>query len=228
VRRIPEDRFDHLVDAATEVFIQHGYRLTQMADVARAVGVAKGSLYGYVASKEALFALCLRYADHGPNVPRPAQLPIETPKPGQLASDVKQRLADESLPPRLVAALERDRAGDPRAELEEIVREFYALLERNRRAIKLIDRCMDHPEIGAIWHAGGREGTRAALARYIGLRVTAGQFRQPRSVRLAARAVIEVVTTWAVHIHWDRAPERFDPDEARENAIEFAVRGLLP
>ena len=94
VRRIPEDRFDHLVDAATEVFIQRGYRLTQMADVARAVGVAKGSLYRYVASKEALFALCLRYADHGPSVPRPAQLPIETPKPGQLASYVKQRLAD--------------------------------------------------------------------------------------------------------------------------------------
>jgi hypothetical protein len=39
--------------------------------------------------------------------------------------------------------------------------------------------------------------------------------------------VIELVTTWAVHIHWDRAPELFDPDEARENAIEFVVRGLL-
>jgi hypothetical protein len=36
------------------------------------------------------------------------------------------------------------------------------------------------------------------------------------------------MTTWAVHIHWDRAPERFGPDEAREKAIEFAVRGLLP
>jgi hypothetical protein len=90
-------------------------------------------------------ALCLRYTDHGPNVPRPAQLPIETPRPGQLGSDVKQPLADGSLPPRLVAALERDRAGDPRAELEEIVREFYVLLERNRRAIKLIDRCMGPP-----------------------------------------------------------------------------------
>ena len=36
-RRIPDDRFDQLVDAATEVFIQRGYRLTQMADVAEAV-----------------------------------------------------------------------------------------------------------------------------------------------------------------------------------------------
>ena len=47
------------------------------------------------------------------------------------------------------------------------------------------------------------------------------------SVRLAARMIIEVVATWAIHIHWDRAPEAFDPDEARENAIAFLVRGLL-
>ena len=40
-RKIPERRFDDLVRAATEVFIAHGYRHTQMADVAEALGVAK-------------------------------------------------------------------------------------------------------------------------------------------------------------------------------------------
>ena len=70
-RRIPENRFDDLVDAATEVFIERGYRLTQMADIARAVGVAKGTLYGYVESKEALFELCLEHADR--------QSPLELP-----------------------------------------------------------------------------------------------------------------------------------------------------
>ncbi len=39
-RTIPEDRFETLISAATEVFIARGYRLTQMADVAEAVGVA--------------------------------------------------------------------------------------------------------------------------------------------------------------------------------------------
>ena len=53
-RRIPESRFDELVRAATGVFIARGYRLTQMSDVAEAVGVAKGTLYGYVESKDAL------------------------------------------------------------------------------------------------------------------------------------------------------------------------------
>ena len=53
-RSIPVGRLEHLVDCATSVFIDQGYRRTQMADVADALGVAKGTLYLYVESKEAL------------------------------------------------------------------------------------------------------------------------------------------------------------------------------
>ena len=62
-RSIPEDRLERLVDVATQVFIEQGYARTQMADVAAALGVAKGTLYGYVESKEALFDVVARYAD---------------------------------------------------------------------------------------------------------------------------------------------------------------------
>jgi len=48
VRRVPEARFAQLIEAATRVFIEQGYRRTQMADIAEALGVAKGTLYGYV------------------------------------------------------------------------------------------------------------------------------------------------------------------------------------
>ena len=40
VRQIPEDRLPQLLDAATRVFVEQGYRRTQMADVAAAMGVA--------------------------------------------------------------------------------------------------------------------------------------------------------------------------------------------
>ena len=78
-RKIPENRFDELVAAAVEVFIARGYRLTQMQDVAEAVGVAKGTLYGYVESKQALFALCLANADRRDRIELPATLPVATP-----------------------------------------------------------------------------------------------------------------------------------------------------
>jgi AcrR family transcriptional regulator len=228
VRRIPEHRFDELIDGATEVFIERGYRRTQMADVADAIGVAKGTLYGYVESKQALFALCLRWASRSGPVERPAVLPFPTPPTGQLSQRLKQNLAEASVPPRLAAALERERAENPRQELEEVLRDLYRLNEENRRSIKLLDRCHDHPELQGLWQTAGREGSRLAVRHYLELRVAAGQLRALPNLQLAARQVIETIATWAVHIYWDRAPEVFDPDEARDTAIDFLMRALLP
>jgi AcrR family transcriptional regulator len=226
-RRIPQGRFDELVDAATEVFIARGYHRAQMSEVSEAIGVAKGTLYGYVESKDALFALCLFHADRAGLMERPETLPVPTPRPGALSTLVKQALSDQSTPDALAQALARERADDPLAELEAVVRGFYETLERFHRAIKLIDRCSDHPELQEIWQTHGREEPRLALVRYLSKRMEAGQLRRVPNVRLAARMIIEVCSTWAIHIKWDRSPEDFDPDEARENAIDFVVSALV-
>lgn len=226
-RKIPEQRFDELVFAAVEVFIARGYRQTQMSDIASAVGVAKGTLYGYVESKDALFILCAAHADRRVPLALPAQLPVAAPPAGSLAALVKQRLNDESIPPALSTALSSESSDNPRAELEAVVGEFYDALERNCRAIKLMDRCADHPELREIWQAQGREGPRLALERYLASRIEAGQLRPVVDTALAARLVIEVATTWAVHIKWDRSPQAFAPDVARTNAIDCLVHSFV-
>ena len=81
-RAIPKDRFHDLVEAATSVFLEQGYRRTQMADVAARMGVAKGTVYLYVESKEALFDAVIRHADHREPLQLPDALPIPTPPPG--------------------------------------------------------------------------------------------------------------------------------------------------
>lgn len=225
-RRIPENRFDELVRAATRVFIEHGYRLTQMSDVAEAVGVAKGTLYGYVESKDVLLWVCLRSADEAGAIPLPETLPIPTLPQGEIGMQVKAALGARLVQPMLAAALERDRAEDPIEEMREIIAELYDLMFANRHGIKLLDRCMDHPELANLWQTQGREQPRLAMARYIERRIAVGQIRAVPNVRLAARIVIETLSTWAVHIHWDKAPEAFDPKESRSNAIDFLVRGL--
>src|ERR1044071_4388835 len=117
-RTIPADRLEHLVQCATTVFIDSGYRRTQMADVAAALGVAKGTLYLYVESKEALFDLAARYADSAP--PEDLALPIRTPKASETLRYVRERLASNRAPAALLAALERRRPANTRAELAAI------------------------------------------------------------------------------------------------------------
>jgi AcrR family transcriptional regulator len=227
-RTVPESRFKDLIECATREFIARGYRLTQMSDVADALGVAKGTLYLYVESKEALFDAALRFADgHAPPASEIA-LPLPTPAPGSLREELVTTLSAEVLPPALAAALERKRVSDIRAEVEEIVRELYALAKSRRHAIKLIDRCArDLPELASLFYAGGRFAQLDALAAYLDARIRDGHLAPARDIPTAARFVIEAVATWAVHIHWDPAPQKIDPADAEETLVHFVLAGLL-
>jgi len=50
-----EEAKNRIVSAANQVFAEKGYRQATMDDVAKKIGVSKGTLYLYFASKEELF-----------------------------------------------------------------------------------------------------------------------------------------------------------------------------
>ena len=54
-------RLRELVEAALGVFCRQGYERAQVADVAKVMGVAVGTIYLYVEGKEALFDLVIRH-----------------------------------------------------------------------------------------------------------------------------------------------------------------------
>lgn len=233
-RPVPADRFDALLRAATAVFLRQGYRRTQMADVAEELGVAKGTLYLYVESKEALFDQVLRQADRAESIALPRALPVPTPRPGSTLRHLRERLAREGQLPALAEALARKRAKDTRAEVDAIVRELYRLLAAHRVAIKLLDRCgPDFPELAALWSEGGRGGVVAGLEAFLRARIAHHAFAPLANATLTARITLEICAQWAVHRHWDPAPDpRFSDDAEVENGvvafISRALHGDLP
>ena len=227
-RSVPEHRIQELLVVATEVFIAQGYRRTQMSDVADRLGLAKGTLYLYVESKQALFAAALQHAGGLLPDPDALSLPIPTPRAGELRSLVSARLAADAVPPALERALARRRVTNAEGELEEIVRDLFAVSYANRTAIKLIERCLEHPELEGFFHREGRNAQLAALERYLGARVDRGHLRPVPSLPAAARFIVEIVATWAVHVHWDPLPQDLDPRVMEDTAIQFLLAGLRP
>lgn len=228
-RKTPPERLAQLVECATRVFIEQGYRRTQMADIAEALGVAKGTLYLYVESKEALFDLVARCADGDHPLPELSALPLRTPAPGTTVAYVREQLSANQEIPALVAALQRARVSDVRAELAAIVGELYDTLARHRRGIKLLDRsAVDHPELGALWFEGARGGLRTALEAYLEARVRRGLLRPVPEVAIVARLLLETSVFWAVHRHWDAHPQPVDEELARASVIQFMVDALVP
>jgi AcrR family transcriptional regulator len=224
-RTIPEGRFAQLIEAATRTFVARGYRLTQMSDVADALGLAKGTLYGYVESKEALFDAAVRFADGQSQPPKLEALPLLTPPPGSTVAYVRQRLTAEATELELarVASLPKGSRRPP-DELERIVRDLYRRMWRNRRALKLVDRCaVDYPELASVWFEEGRWAQVALLAGYLESRIAAGRVRRLRNVQLAARMVLETIALWAIHLPWDASPRSYADEEVESAVVDLIV-----
>lgn len=201
--------------------------MTQMADVADALGVAKGTVYGYVDSKEALLDMALRFAD-GQHAPGTSVLPWKTPHEGATAAYVRERLTTEAGELLLVRALGRRRSGNTGAELADIVRDLYRRMARNRRSLKLIDRCaLDHPELAAAWFDEGRWAQHTALALYLEGKIAERLLLPVTSVPIAARFVLETIAFWAIHRHWDPAPQPLLEEDVEPTLVELVLHGLV-
>ena len=226
-RKIPDSRFQDLIDAATGVFIAQGYRRTQMGDIAKAMGLAKGTVYLYVESKDALFDIVLRSADAPRPIALPASLPVRTPTRGRTLQWVKHRLAEQPASSTLRAALRRHGGAWDTTELTRILGELFEAMTRNRTGIKLVDRCaVEYPALAKVWFAQGREALLVQLTQYLERGIRAGRLRPVPNSVVAARLIIETLVFWAVHRHWDPSPQPFDPRVAQDTVVQMLVGAL--
>jgi AcrR family transcriptional regulator len=228
-RKIPRSRFQDLIDAATGVFIARGYRHTQMGDVAEAMGVAKGTVYLYVESKEALFDVVLRSADEPRPITPPPSLPVRSPARARTLRWVKARLAEQPASPTLRAALRRHTRDAEAGELTRILVELYEAMARSRTGIKLVDRCaVEYPALAKIWFTQGREALLIQLAQYLERGIRTGSLRPVPDPVVVARLMIETLVFWAVHRHWDPSPQPVDPRVAQDTVVQMLVGALVP
>lgn len=227
-RTRPSDRFRQLLDAATRAFIlSGGFRRTQIGDVARELGVAKGTLYLYVASKEALFDLVLRAADRE-DVPEPP-LPVATPAPGATLAYLRQRLAESARFSALTAAEARaGRAATVAAELASVVDEIFEAIAANRTAIKIIGTsALDLPELAELWYGEARGRLNRRLAAYLARRTREGLLLPTPDPIATARFITETASWFAMQRFWDPHPDPIDDETARGTVRTVVLRALL-
>jgi AcrR family transcriptional regulator len=229
-RSIPQGRFNRLVEVATKTFIARGYRLTQMSDVAEGLGVAKGTLYGYVESKEALFDAAVRFADGNGELPTVSELPLRNPAPGQTVAYVRQRVAAESADMMLVQVVTGRRVfRDAGGELEAVLSDLYRRIARNRLALKLVDSCAaDYPDLARAWFVEGRSAQVQLLSELLKSRGAKKRYRRVDEPDVIARTLIEAVAFWALHRHFDPSPQVTDDATAEKALINLVTQGLVP
>lgn len=218
-------RLGKLLRAATEVFIEKGYRRTQMADITKALGLSTGAIYRYVESKEALFDQVVRVGAGMELCNSKLVLPLPTPRSGSTLAFLQETLRREGQIASLEHALTRPTVEDSAAELEAIIRELYSRTSRYRVGIKLLDRsALDWPELATLWSGRWRANLVKQLARYLQLRISQDVFHPVPDTRAWARLIIETVAFFALHRYYDPHPTPMDEKVAEDTAVTAIVR----
>jgi len=212
------------MEAATRVFLEKGYRRTQMSDVAQALHVAQGTLYLYVESKEALFDTVMRFSV-SPEFLNKLQLPIRTPPASTTLSFIRKAVTKGSRIASLDAALSLQHPHDGRAELKKIAEELYSKASGNWLALKLLDRsALDWPELAALWFGKYRLSILQQLSRYFEIRMGGGHLRKVPDPATAARLVLEIVAAFAIHCRlYESSAFGIAQDLAEVTAIDAIV-----
>lgn len=226
-RRRDPGRFADLVRAATQAFLEAGsLARTQVDDIARLLGVAKGTVYLWVESKEALFDLALRYADFPGEIPAPAALPVPTPPWAETLAAVRTRAQAQGVFPRLAKA-SRARTQATELELREVLHEIFEVLDRNKVAIRLVNTtARDLPDLAKLWYEDTRAPLLEDLERYLRRLERSGCLAPSPDLAISVRIVIETIMWFAVHRHFDPRPLATLSSLVEPTVIDTLVRGL--
>jgi AcrR family transcriptional regulator len=211
-RLATEDRRRQIGDAALKAFSEKGFRLTQVADIAKIAGAAPGTLYLYAPSKEVLFLMAMQRALGE----EPHDLPSDQ---GELLKWIEDKVVSARAYHSLIAAT----TGDPEAfpTPETVIGEVWDSIERLAPTIRLIEKCApDWPDLAALFYKTLRPSLLNMLQSYLERGIERGLVRQVPDTRLGARLIVETIAWFAIHRVGDVDGRYYDAAAAKRTTVD--------
>lgn len=210
------DRTRDVAQAALDCFSESGFRLTQIADVSKCLGVSVGTIYRYVESKEALFHIAALEAVGA--LAQGLTLPVQVSGPEATAKELRKLIAEDRLWPILRAAAEGPVPVDAKAEARAIACELYDAIAARAALISLLDRCAHEiPELADVFNRQIRRRLMDDLETWV--RHRDGTTGHGGNVAARARGAMEAIAWLAKTRRRDPTATAIAEDDARAAAV---------
>lgn len=220
-------RLEDLIRTATTLFIRKGYRRTQIAEIARTMGVAPGTIYLYVSGKEGLFNLLIQYHFFGLDLDGELELPMPEPEPEQNLALLKEQLPALFKYPGFNQAKTTQNPESVRDEFKVVINEVYNILFDYRYGLRLIERsALDWPELADFFYLDLRNRLLSELQSYIELRIDGGYFNPVVNTEAAARFILASVAYYSSNSEFDPYPDSYSDEEGRETVVELTANAF--
>lgn len=226
MRRRDPNKLDVIVEAAARAFVDRGFLRTKIHQVAEGAGVGPGTIYLYVADKDALFELTLRRALGDPAVGFP-DLPFRKSNKSNQIATIERRLdAITDFPQLWIACHRREKPEAPEEEYEGILLELSAWLTRYRDAILLIEKNRwEWPAFPPLLDQIVWTELHRQLAIYLEDRIRSGSLSAPGDPAAVTDAVLTVLRATALERGYGGAGQAV---EQGPPAVGLLVRALAP
>lgn len=216
-----------VADAAVTVFADKGFRQAGISDVSAELGLSHGALYTYVDSKQALLYLALLRTVR-PDAVRSLPLPVTAPSSDEIVELLDSWLVGQA-PQLLVDHSSKPDARPAEVELGALIDTLYGFIERNYRALNLIEKCAtDLPELTQWFFIQRRRASLELIGDFLRKRIEAGELRPVPDIPAAARYINETIAWFAMHRHGDADSAMLDDDACRATVRHLLLAAFLP
>lgn len=203
-------------EAGSRMFIEKGFKATQVGDIAKAAGIATGSMYKLFDSKLACLHFCLTTAFAGGQVEETA-LPFRELSEGELM---------RGLLTWAEGYLDIYRGISSRMPFGEMVPAVYDGMARYRAAICLLEGCGDPlgEVTGEYWRQ--RQTLFDVLEKELRAYMDCGQMRRIPYLRHLVPSFTSMLADWALHAYYDPNREPIDEPTARAIALDLTLHAF--
>jgi AcrR family transcriptional regulator len=225
--RKPVRPLSEVADAAVKVFSDRGFRQAGISDVSAELGLSHGALYTYVDSKQALLYLALLRTVQ-PDAVGSLALPVTAPPSDEIVELLDSWMVGQA--PELLNEHSPEPDAQPAAaELGALIDMLYAFIERNYRALNLIEKCAtDLPELTQWFFVQRRRSGLELIGEFLRKRIDAGDLRPVPDIPTAARFINETIAWFAMHRHGDADSAMLDDDACRATVRHLLLAAFLP
>lgn len=204
-----DQRICAIHDAAVRLFLRQGYAQTQINHIAKAAGVAIGTVYHDFAGKEELLCYILKCAMEPSFAQRTLPLPITK----DLFPDLDNQMIAVLEETADTYAANLSRVGWGYA-FQDLLSDTFDLLSRYAVGCLMIERNPLLRPVLTAYYRHYRETFFSTITAYLERFQTCGQLRPMKEPELVAVLILEQLSWWAMDIRWtayetaDISPER--------------------
>lgn len=215
-----ENRLKLFYDAGSRLFINKGFTRTQNKDLAKAIGLSAGMVYQYFVSKKDILNFILKCTIDPTFMDDDLEYPINPELFCSLDDDIAKNFTYTQ--EQFGVHLKDGAAG---YELKDMISDAFDLIAKYGVGCLIIENNADALQELHKFYQRYRRQFFLQIRSYVEIYIANGTFRKVDDVFYTARAIVEILAWWGMHIIYDAYEQ--DLNITIEKAKSICLDNLL-